>query len=438
MKVFKKQWFLVALLLLCGAVLVFAGGQKESATGADGTTREKVTIEAFMVGDDWVDEWPKMKAKFEAEYPWIEVIAVGTGPERGFLASRLAANDIPELVSVDNSEVSYQALDAGLLQDLSDKEVTKDIPQAYLDAFTRDGKIFGLTQGAAFSVLYVNMAALKEAGWDAPPANIEEFVAVCQDIEDKTDYEPLTVAGDKTTTAWMVYEAIIANEAAAEWGSGVYEQKFKAGDIDFAAYSEATEKFNRIAPFFVPGSASNKEDDVTAMMNDGVVAMAIAGNWTARPMVDAIAEATGSEGNAATILIPFNDPGEQVWISISPETAWGLSAVDDTDAVEEAREIYFNWLLQPENFRIVQNARGTVPVLKTLTEDQVILPEPIKKVLPAMNDAPFVLMGFNLWTEVFMDVACTAVRDVISGNMTAEEATQIMSDTLAKSNRAGN
>ena len=434
--------YLPLFLVLLMVVALFAGcdgGTTTAAPTTGGTTteaREEVTIEAFMVGDDWVDEWPNMKAKFEEENPWITVIAVGTGPEAGFMASRLAANDIPEIVSVNNDEVSFQALDAGLIQDLSDKEVTQDIPQAYLDAFTRDGKIFGLTQGAAFSCLYINMAALEEAGWDAPPANIEEFVAVCQDLQDKTDYEPLTVAGDKTTTAWMVYEAIIANEAAAEWGPGVYEEKFKAGEIDFASFTEATDKFNQIAPFFVPGSASNKEDDVTAMMTDGVAAMAIAGNWTAKPMVDGIAEATGADDKAATILIPFNDPGEQVWISISPETAWGLSAVEDTDAIEEAREIYFNWLLQPENFRIVQNARGTVPVLKTLTEDMIILPEPIKKVVPAMNEAPFVLMGFNLWTEVFMDVSCTAVRDVISGNMTAEEAAQIFSDTLADSNRA--
>lgn len=398
--------------------------------------REKVTIEAFMVGNGWVDQWPDMKAKFEAEYPWIEVIEVGTGPEAGFLASRMAANDIPDIVSVDNSQVSFDALDAGLIQDLSDKEVTSNIPQAYLDAFTRDGKIFGLTQGAAFTCLYVNMAALNEAGWDAPPKDFEELVQCCKDIEEKTDYEPLTVAGDKTTTCWMIYEGIIANEVCAEWGPGVYEEKFKAGEIVFSDYPDATAKLASIAPYFVPGSASNTEDDVTAAMTDGVAAMAIAGNWTANGMCDGIATAAGSEDAAAVILVPFNDPGEQVWISISPETAWGMSAVDEGEAINEAREIYFNWIMQPENFRIVQNARGTVPVLTTLTEDQIVLPEAIKAVVGPMNDAPFVLMGFNLWTETFRDAACTAIRDVMGGNKTADEAVQIMTDTLATSNRA--
>ncbi|NLV48278.1 MAG: carbohydrate ABC transporter substrate-binding protein [Clostridiaceae bacterium] len=447
--------FIPLFLVLVMAIALFAGcdggtttgqtttGQtttKSGETTTEGTTtdapREKVTIEAFMVGDDWVDEWPAFKAKFESEYDWIEVIEVGTGPEAGFLQSRIAANDIPDIVSVDNTEVSYQALDAGLIQDLSDKEVTKNIPQAYLDAFTRDGKIFGLTQGAAFTCLYVNMAALKEAGWDAPPADFEELLAVCQDLKDKTAYAPLTVAGDKTTTAWMVYEGIIANEVSPDWGAGVYEEKFLAGEINFTEHTAATEKFNKIAPFFMPGSATNKEDDVTALMTDGAAAMAIAGNWTAKGLVEGITEAAGSEEDVAVILVPFNDPGEQVWISISPETAWGLSAVDEDDNIEEAREIYFNWIMQPENFKFVQNARGTVPVLTTLTEDQIVLPEPIKAVVPAMNDAPFVLMGFNLWTEVFRDAACTAIRDVISGNMTAENAVKVMSDTLATSNRS--
>ncbi len=446
--------FLV-LVLVAGLFAGCGGTETTKAPAADGTTaapaettekpeetegpvggdKEPVTLEAMMVGDDWVDLWPEYIAKFHEEYPWITVIEVGTGPEKGFLASRIAADDIPDIVSVDNSEVSFQALDAGLIQDLSDKDVTKNIPQAYLDAFTRDGKIFGLTQGAAFTCLYINMAALKEAGWDAPPKDFDEFIACCQDIKDKTDYEPLTVAGDKTTTCWMVYEAIIANEVCPVWGSGVYEERFLDGDIDFAAESKATEKFNKVAPFFVPGSASNTEDDVTAMMADGTAAMAIAGNWTAKTMVDGIAEAAGSEDDAVTILVPFNDPGQQVWISISPETAWGLSAVEVDENRAEAREIYFNWIMQPENFKFTQNARGTVPVLTTLTEDQIILPQPILEVLPAMNDAPFVLMGFNLWTETFMDAACTAIRDVIGGNMDAAEAAQIMSDTLAESYR---
>ena len=92
--------------------------------------------------------------------------------------------------------------------------------------------------------------------------------------------------------------------------------------------------------------------------------------------------------------------------------------------------------MQPENFRIVQNARGTVPVLTTLTPDQVMLPEAIKGVVGPMNAAPFVLMGFNLWTETFRDAACTAIRDVMGGNKTADEAVKIMTDMLATSNRA--
>ncbi|MBT3320539.1 MAG: extracellular solute-binding protein [Clostridia bacterium] len=402
----------------------------------DAMEKEPVTIEAFIVGAGWVDQWPEMKASFEAEYPWITVIEVGTGPEEGFLASRMAASDIPDIVSVDNTQVSYDAVDGGLVADLSDLEVTGNIPQAYLDAFTRDGKIFGLTQGAAFTCLYVNMAALNEAGWDAPPANFEEFVQVCKDIEEKTDYEPLTVAGDKTTTAWMVYEGIIATEVGPLWGPGGYEEKFRAGEIVFSDYPDATAKFAEIAPYFVTGSATNTEDDVTAAMADGVAAMAIAGNWTANPMVEAIATFTGDVADAAVTLLPYNDPGEQVWISISPETAWGMSAVDDGAAINEARELFFTWLMQPENFKIVQNARGTVPVLTTLTDDQIILPDAIKGVLAPMNDAPFVLMGFNLWTETFRDAACTAIRDVMGGNKTADEAVTIMTDVLATSNMA--
>ena len=43
-----------------------------------------------------------------------------------------------------------------------------------------------------------------------------------------TGVAPLTLAGDKTTTCWMLYELIIANIVGDQLGLGVYEEQFKA------------------------------------------------------------------------------------------------------------------------------------------------------------------------------------------------------------------
>ena len=43
-----------------------------------------------------------------------------------------------------------------------------------------------------------------------------------------------------------------------------------------------------------------------------------------------------------------------------------------------------------------------------------------------MGSAPFVLMGFNLWTAEFKDAACGKIQGVISGDNSAQDAVDTM------------
>ena len=420
---------ILALLLVLTMLLPMAALAEEHTP---------VTIEAWIVQTDFSDAWDEqIKPKFEAEYPWITVDAVGIGvANQDFITQKITAEDTPDIWQVDNVQTYYDAVDNGLLVDLNTLEVSKDIPEAYREAFTYNGKLFGLTQGAAFSVLYLNMQILEEAGWTEPPTNWDEFIQCCADVQEKTGVAPLTLAGDKTTTCWMLYELIIANIVGDQLGLGVYEQQFKDGTFDFTAYPEIAEHLAQVAPYMLTGTGSMTEDDVTAAMTDGVAAMCVAGNWTSNNICSGIEECTGDPKYVKAVLAPFNAPGAPVWISVSPETAFGLSAVEDDPGVVEAREIFFNWIFQPENFKMIQNARGTVPVLTTMTDDQIVLPAAIAEIVPAMGAAPFVSMGFNLWTAEFKDAACTALKDVYGGNKDAAEAVAEMTELLKQYNRA--
>lgn len=84
----------------------------------------------------------------------------------------------------------------------------------------------------------------------------------------------------------------------------------------------------------------------------------------------------GSLENGAASLPPFGAAGELPYISTSPEDAFCVTENPDrTPAEQEALEIFFNWLFEGENFQLIQNARGTVPVITSMTEDQIVLPD---------------------------------------------------------------
>lgn len=388
---------------------------------------EEVTIEVWIAQVDWADAWDVMEERFEEEHPWIQVEHVGLGEGADFMQTRLSTNDLPDVVQLNNNETMKEMLAQDLLVDLTDYPAASYIQQSYKDAYSFDGKLVGLCQGAAFSCMFYNMAILEEAGWDTIPTNWDELIQCCKDIKEKTGIAPLTVAAGKTTTSWMLFELILANTCGEELGQGVYEEAFKNGTFDFTAYPEIVEKLDEIAPYFLEGTATAQEEDVTAYMTDGLAAMCIAGNWNGGVICPGIAEAAGDESKVAASLPPFNDEGKDAWISVSPEDAFCITVNPDrTPAEQEAVDTFFNWVFEAENFQLIQNARGTVPVATNMTDEYIVLPEAIVPVVSEMGSAPFVLMGFNLWTAEFKDAACGKIQGVISGDNSAQDAVDTM------------
>ncbi len=400
--------------------------------GADLGDHKPVTIEIEIVDSNWAAAWPKMKESFEQEYPWITVESVGEGQDKSqFLASRIAANDLPAVIQVTSGKEILDMVDAGMIRDLKGMDVTKNVPQYFLDAFTYHDTLYGITQGASFSTLYLNMDALKEAGWDNPPTDFDEFIQCCDDIKNKTEYEPLLINGGHYTIAYMLYEICLANCFNDENEAKEYQEAFSQGTFDFTKYPEAVDSLNRIIPYLMPGSATIQQDDAVATMADGGAAMFIGGNWVSSSALEAIAEWTGDENSAKAVFPPFNDAGKEAWISTSTEAGFGLSVQEDQD-IADASELFLNWIFEPENFRIIQNARGTVPVMTNMPSEYIVLPAGIIDLVPEVSNHPSVMMGYNFMSPEFQDAGCTALRDAYSGNGTAQDAVKKMTEIAAQ------
>lgn len=393
-------------------------------------THEPVTIEAYIVQNDWLDAWDEMEARFETQYPWIDVESVGVGEEGNtFISTRNAANDLPDVIQIDNNAFWQKLVEEGKIADLTGRDVCQYIPQSYLDSFTYNGQLIGITQGAAFSVMYFNMKILNEAGWETAPANWEELLQCCADVQ-AAGYTPLALSGSYVVGIYMPMELIVANTVGETLGQGAYEEQFLNGTFDFTAYPELAEKWDALLPYVMTGSAGTSQDDLITAMADGNAAMCLGGNWVASSMLDAIASATGDEALAAATLPPFQEAGKSCWISASPETGFGMTVDANRSAAEqEAVELFFDWLFQPENFMLIQNARGTVPVLSSMTQEHIQLPDSVAAMLGDMNAAPYVKMGFNLWTATYSDTICTALCESLTGGLTGQQVVDLMWET---------
>lgn len=396
---------------------------------AELSSDENVVLELYCVKTENLEAWQELESRFEALYPNVDLELITLEFSSGsseFITARIAADDLPDVLQVSQGGTTSQLLEAGKIEDLKRFEVSQNIPEVYRDLLTyKDGTLFGLAQGAAFATMYYNMDILEQAGWTEIPTNWTELIQCCKDIAEKTDAAPIVTSGQHTTLLYFTPELIAAH--AAGLGQNEYEDAFRNGKFDWTAYPEIEQKLSEIQPYFITGAASMVEDDIATMMADGAAAMALAGNWTAASVCDATAEAAGGMDKVKASLPPFNDEGEAVWASVAPEDGFGLTVDPDRSAAEqEALDTFYNWLYQPENFRVIQNSSGSVPVLTTFTDDQIKLPEPIVPVVAPMNAAPSVLMGFNIWTTEYKDAASTVLLDWIAGNATSKQVVDTM------------
>ena len=147
---------------------------------------EPATLEVFLAQVDWADAWDELEARFEEQHPWISIEHVGLGADADFLQQRLAANDLPDAIQLNNGVMMNAMVEQNLLTDLTNWECAKVMPKAYADAYTFDGKLVGMCQGAAFSTMFYNMDILNEAGWDTVPTCWDELIQCCKDIKEKT------------------------------------------------------------------------------------------------------------------------------------------------------------------------------------------------------------------------------------------------------------
>ena len=402
---------------------------------ADAGEHENVVIDAYIVATEWGDAFDEIESRFEEKYPWIDIQPISRGGGNGGeqLSTWAASNTLPDLIPGDMNELCKTFVHDGRIEDFSQFACSEQIPQAYKDAFMVDGILMAETYGAAFSCMFYNMQILNEAGWDKVPENWQELIQCCADIKEKTGVEPFTVAAGKTTTSWMLFELLIANACGEELGQGVYEEQFKKGTFEFNKYPEIVEKFNQLQPYILTGSSAYTEDDVTTAMTDGLAAICLAGNWNGNAILDGISECTGDPALAAASLPCFQDEGETRWISATAET--GMAVTTDPNRSEDEKEaidLFENFFWDPEQYRIIQNTAGNVPVIP-MPDGYVKLADQMTPLVSEMGSAPFVTMGFNLWSEEFKDAANRDIQDCMAGLKDMQSAVDAMTELVKTS-----
>lgn len=371
----------------------------------------EITYFTFSAAPDQLETLDAMIAAFNETYPNITV-NVETAPYADYfteLQTRVAGGTAPDVFELNYENfVTYANRD--VLYDIT--ELTAEDPAFgdgfypnALDAFTLDGKQFGLPASFSNVVLFYNKDLFDAAGLDYPTAEwtwTEEMAAA----------EALT---DREAGVWGMHAPIAYNEfykTAAQNGCRIVDDTGavtidQPGCVEALQYMVDATNTNKVQPTEADLAGVSDGD----LFLQGQIAMLTTGIWMFPAFADApfawdIALEPGNTEKAhhffsnAAVISKDTDQVDAAWawqsfLTGSPETArlrveanWELPAVSD-------QAVFESWLSQtpPESREVVFEALDTL-----------ITP-------PAFTDQAQV-----------QDAIDGVIDQVIAGDMTAQEA----------------
>ncbi len=207
----NKVYILFGLALLLSVVLmscaqppVVEGPEQDEIEIA-----EQVTISFWhTMSEPEMVQLDKVVAIFEADHPNIKVETLNVPYDefRRKLITSMAGGTAPDLIRSDIiwvSEFAYMGALAKLDQLMPDFESYKEaVFPGPLSTTFYNGHYYGLPLNTNTRVLVYNKQMFADAGIDAPPATMEEFLSVCEKI--KTLGDDKYCFADGGTYAWAV------------------------------------------------------------------------------------------------------------------------------------------------------------------------------------------------------------------------------------------
>jgi len=251
-----------------------AAGAGAAETPSATTERSTVTFQSWISQP----EMEPMIAAFEAAHPEIELYVTYAPPVQEYvntLQTRLLAGVGPD-VFLMVAENRANLIDAGHVLDLSDQDFMSVIPESNINAYSRDGHVYGMALGGWASGIMYNRELLAEVGADTIPDNWDDFLTLLHELQD-AGIEPHLHS--LYATPHMVHAGVGAINQAT--GGTVHADIFDGTSTFAETWTPVLEQYMRL---FDEGLVSQaavgiSADDMNAEFAAGRVATIINGPW---------------------------------------------------------------------------------------------------------------------------------------------------------------
>lgn len=290
----KKLRLLIttAITLTLGTTLLVGCGSK--TTEADSG---KVKLELFSTKAENKTTLQSLVDEFQKKNPDIQITINAPADSGTVLKTRLAKNDMPDLLSIGGDSNYGSLVDSDALLDLTNDSVTSNIQPVYLDmlkgiASKDDGKVYGVPYAANADGIIYNKDIFAKLGLQVPKT-WDEFMAVCEKVK-ASGQAPFYLTLKDSWTGMCFWNALEGDLMPAN-----FIKDKKAGKTTFAAtHGEIVDKMEKVGSYGQGDVLGVGYDDGNVAFAQGKSAMYLQGNW-------AINEIKKANSNINLGMFPF-------------------------------------------------------------------------------------------------------------------------------------
>jgi len=392
-----------------------SGGSEEGGSGGD----VSMTFWHNSTTGPGKAYWEETVAAFEEANPGvtIDVQSIQNEDMDGKLQTALNSGDAPDIFMARGGGKLADVVEAGQIMDLTDTvdEATKTNVGAGFDAFTVDGKIYGMPTAVLPGGIFYSQDLFDEAGISGTPTTIDELNDAVADLK-SADISPIALGGKDAWPAahWYYFFAL------RECSQDTLESAAASRSFDDPCWLAAGEKLQALAetePFqkgYLTATAQQGAGSSAGLIANHKAAMELMGAWN--PGV--IAGLTPDEKPLKDLnWFPFPDTGDG-----AGDPAAFMGGVDGYSCFVEAPPEcadFLNFFMQKEHQEAYAEAFVTLPASK---EAQGVVTEPaLQSILEAYNEAPYVSVWLDtLYGQNVGNALNAGVVEMLAGDGTPQ------------------
>ena len=406
----------------------------DSTTGGGGSGGGDVTLTFWhnSTTGPGKEYWDKVAADFTAANPGIkvEVQAIQNEDMDGKLQTALNSGDAPDIFMARGGGKLADIVEAGQVLDITgliDESVKTGVGPAF-DAFTVDGKVYGMPTAILPGGMYYSKDLFEKAGISATPTNFTELAAAVEKLK-AIDVAPIALGGKAAWPAAHWYYFFALRSCSKEVMDSLPATK-DFSDPCWLAAATALNDFAKTQPFnegFLTTEAQGSAGSSAGMIADHLAGMELMGAWN--PGV--IADLTPDKKPLADLgwfPFPAVDGGKG-------DPAAMMGGVDgyscSAKAPAEACGKFLNFFMSKENQKAYATAFVTLPANQ---EAQGVITDPaLKDVLASYNKAPYVTVWLDTLLGQNVGNALNAgVVEMLAGSGSPEGVIKSVTDALGK------